>query len=97
MAKKSIKSAYKSTTKGVGKGTRWVTKKGKSYVKSAKKTLGLNAKKKSIFEVKIYSPKVYKLGTTKGAKQRLGLIDSFGREVITKPLNSVTKLTKAKR
>jgi len=42
----SIKKSYKSVKKGTGKVARFVSKEGKSYVKSAKKTLGFSAKKK---------------------------------------------------
>jgi len=52
MAKKKNKvgKAYKETKKGTGKVARFLNKEGKSYVKSAKKTLGLSAKKKKRLE-----------------------------------------------
>jgi len=47
MAKnKSIGKAFKDTKKGTGNVARFLSKQGKSYVKSAKKTTGLSAKSK---------------------------------------------------
>ena len=40
-----VNKAYKQAKRGTGKVARFVSKEGKSYFKSAKKTLGLNAKK----------------------------------------------------
>jgi len=46
MTKNKVGKAYKETKKGTGKVARFVNKEGKSYFKSAKKTLGFNAKGK---------------------------------------------------
>lgn len=41
-----VSKAYKETKKGTGKVAKFINKEGGSYVRSAKKTLGLSAKKK---------------------------------------------------
>lgn len=40
-----LNKAYKETKRGTGKVVRFISKEGGSYIKSAKKTLGVNAKK----------------------------------------------------
>jgi hypothetical protein len=42
-------------------------------------------------DIQIKTPKIFPLGTKKGAMQRLGLLDEFGNEVIHKPIKSIIK------